>query len=261
MMEYQIQLKNFTGPLDLLLFFIRRDEIDIMDIPISQITDEYLSHLATLQTVNVGIAGEFIMMAATLMRIKAKMLLPQISIGDDGEDLEDPRAELVQRLLEYQRYKETAENLFQMIKSQSQKFPRPENLEYQNLEEDPSVYLEEVSLFELASLFKELVNKIPPAVTYDVSREQIKVKEKMAFLLTQFVVQKEYMFSELFPDFATRQELIATFIAILELIHDGQLHVYQKRPFGDFHLERISTKPQPNVGSSQISTSETVGEA
>lgn len=241
MTGYQIQLDNFTGPLDLLLFFIRRDEIDIMDIPIARIAEEYLAHLDTLRTLNVAIAGEFIMMAAMLMRIKARMLIPHLSVDGDEEEVVDPRAELVQQLLEYQRFKEAAGSLSSLIESQIRKFSRPENLDYRDAQEDQAVYLEEVSVFELASMFKELLDKMPHVVTYyDLPREEVKVKEKIAYLLTQFVLKKRLMFSELFSDFYSRQELIATFIAILELVREGQLQVLQRRPFIDFALEWIS---------------------
>jgi len=259
-MEYQIHLENFSGPLDLLLFFIRRDEIDIMDIPISQITEEYLSYLETLQFMNVGIAGEFIMMAATLMRIKAKMLLPQLILEENGE-MEDPRTELVQRLLVYQKYKELAVNLSGMMESQGRKFPRPENMNYQDIETDPSHYIDDLTLFELAHLFKDLLDKMPPAVSFDLAREQIKVKEKMEFLLAQFVNKRQFKFSELFPEFVSKYELIATFIAILELIRDGRLRVIQRRPFSDFSLERISSESQRIGESSLPIISKTVGEA
>ena len=120
-MNYQIELENFAGPLDLLLFFIRRDEIDIMDIPISHITEEYLSFIEAVQKLNISFAGDFILMAATLMRIKAKMLLPSITEEED-EDFEDPRTALVQRLLEYKRYKEAANDLSELGNLQVKNF-------------------------------------------------------------------------------------------------------------------------------------------
>ena len=255
-MKYQIHLENFTGPLDLLLFFIRRDEIDIMDIPISQITEDYLAYLETLQFLNVGIAGEFIMIASILMRIKARMLLPQLSVDDDGE-IVDPRKELVQRLLEYQKYKQLAEKLNEMMTSQNLKFPRPANRDYQDLEEDPSSYIQDISLFELAHLFKKLIEKIPPVVSYDLAREQIKVRERMEFLMAQFVNKKQLKFSELFSECSSKYQLIVTFIAILELIRDGELRVTQRSFFSDFKLECVSSESVSNINI----MSKTMGEA
>lgn len=248
MMDYQIHLENFTGPLDLLLFFIRRDEIDVMDIPIARITEEYLFYIETLQTLNVAVAGEFLMMAATLMRIKARMLLPQVSWDQDEEAPEDPRAKLVQQLLEYQRYSEAAENLSEILASQSHKFPRAGTWDSPDSSEDPSIYLEDISLFELASLFKGLLEKMPPPVTYDLQRDEVRVRDKMAYLMAQFVVKERYKFSELFSDFQSRKDLIATFIALLELVRDGQVRILQKRPFADFVLEAVSSNSSSAVG-------------
>ena len=242
-MDFQVRLDNFTGPLDLLLFFIRRDEIDIMDIPIARITEEYLSYLKTLQSLDVGIAGGFLVMAATLMRIKARMLLPRIPTDDQEEPPEDPRTELVQQLLEYQRYKEAAENLSQMADSQSRKFPHLVSSEYQDVHRDPSVYVGDVSLYKLGVVFKRLLEQMPPSFTYDVTRDEVSVREKMAWLLSRFVERDRYRFSELFSGGATRQELIATFMAILELIRNGQLRVIQKKRLNDFVVERNLPEP------------------
>ena len=237
-MSYQIELENFSGPLDLLLFFIRRDEVDIMDIPIAHITKEYLDYIEALQTLNVTVAGDFMVMAATLMRIKAKMLLPSMSEGDD-EELDDPRITLVQQLLEYQRYKEAAGNLNEMNMLESQKYGHSVAVDSATMEEDPGFYLEDVTLFELVTVFKKVLEQVPLAIQYDVHREEIYVKEKVAMILSRFVEKSQIMFSELFPKFSSRQDVIVTFIAILELIRDGQIIVRQKKLFDDILLERI----------------------
>ncbi|MEE9166905.1 MAG: segregation/condensation protein A [Candidatus Neomarinimicrobiota bacterium] len=240
MRGYSIELESFSGPLDLLLFFIRRDEINIMDIPIARITEEYLSYIETVQALDIAIAEEFVMMAATLMRIKVRMLLPQFSLEDEEEEPVDPRAELAQRLLEYQRYREAAVTLTEMLVSENRRFPRPVTTEYSDLPDDPSLYLEEVSLFELATIFKRLLERMPAPVTYDLERDKIKVRDKMAFLMSQFVLKKRYMFSELFSDPFSRKDLIATFMAILELVKEGKVWVLQKHHFDDFVLEIVS---------------------
>lgn len=237
-MSYQVKLENFAGPLDLLLFFIRRDEIDIMDIPIANITEEYLSYIEAIQTLNVSVAGDFMVMAATLMRIKAKMLLPSFTNNDD-EEIEDPRIALVQRLLEYQRYKEAAGNLLEMKDLQSKKFLHSVSFEETDIEEDPGFYIEDLTLFDLVSIFKKVLEQIPPVFKYDLDREEIKVKEKVAMILSRFVEKSQIMFFELFPKFSSRQDVIVTFIAILELIREGQVRVHQKHLFEDIILERI----------------------
>lgn len=236
-MQYEVQLNNFQGPLDLLLFFIRRDEIDIMDIPIASITQEYLEYMEALQTLNVAIAGEFIVMAATLMRIKAKMLLPKIH-GEEGEDFEDPRTELMHRLLEYQRFKVASGNLGLMLETHSNQFPRSVSLNYDNSEGDANYYLEEVSLFNLVQLFKNLIENLPPVIELITAREEIHVREQIAFILSKFVEKNRYLFSELFPFFKTKQEIITAFLAILEMIKSKQIQVLQKGVFGEIVLER-----------------------
>lgn len=237
-MSYQILLENFAGPLDLLLFFIRRDEIDIMDIPIAHITEEYLAYIEALQTLNVSVAGDFMVMAATLMRIKARMLLPSFTEEND-EEFEDPRTALVHRLLEYQRYRGAADGLADMKNRESQKYRHPVSPDPSSMEEDPGFYLEDVTLFELVTVFKQVLERIPPALHYDVNREEVSVKEKVSLILGRFVEKSEIMFSELFPEFSSRHDVIATFIAILELIRDGQIGVRQTKLFGDFLLQRI----------------------
>lgn len=250
MMSYQIRLDNFTGPLDLLLFFIRRHEIDIMDIPIARITEEYLEFIRAAQTLNVAIAGEFLVMAATLMRIKVRMLLPVVS-DDDGEEVEDPRTELVQRLLEYKRFKEAADNLREMNDQQSRRFSRPALSDYDWLEGDPAVYLEDISVFEIVQAFKELLEKMPPVLSYDLERDAVSVKEKIAFLMTKLTEKSQYKFSELFSTLESKRDLIATFIAVLELVRDDRIRVVQKAVFSDFVIKR-SPQTEQAPGLDQV---------
>lgn len=237
-MQYEVQLNNFQGPLDLLLFFIRRDEIDIMNIPIARITQEYLEYMGALQTLNITVAGEFIVMAATLMRIKAKMLLPQIQ-GEEDEDFEDPRTELVHRLLEYQRYKDASMKLRSKLEEHSRQFPREVSLNYDNSEDDTSYYLEEISLFSLVQIFNKLTRNLPPVFELHTDREEVHVQQQIAYILSKFVKKSRYTFSELFPQFQNRQEVITAFLAILEMIKSKQIHVFQKGVFGEIVLERF----------------------
>ncbi|MFQ6615762.1 MAG: segregation and condensation protein A [Fidelibacterota bacterium] len=241
-MDYRVHLDAFSGPLDLLLFFVRRDEIDIMDIPIARITQEYLSYLRAMQTLNVAIAGEFLVMAATLMRIKAKMLLPRPEEKDEGE-VEDPRNELAYQLLEYQRYREAADDLGRMFEARKGVFLRPSLLADDELKGDPLHYLGHTSLFDLVEVFKQMLDRLPPSVTYDVNQDLVTVREQMAVLMAKFVDRKSYRFSELFPQFESRQQLIVAFMAMLELIRDGQITVRQKDIFHDFLVEKTTREP------------------
>lgn len=235
---FQIELENFTGPLDLLLFFIRRDELDIMDIPIAQITDEYLEFLESAQILNVAVAGDFIAMAALLMRIKAKYLLPQPLLEDDGE-IVDPRTELVERLLEYKRFKEAAHELAFRAVDQSRKFPRAVSMETENRTPDAAYYLSDVSIFHLVTTFKRLLDNLPAVDRYNISREQISVQKQVGYILGCFVDRSQRLFSEILKPMATRSEIIATFIALLELVRDGQVRVLQRDVFEELVLERI----------------------
>ena len=164
---YKVKLENFTGPLDLLLHFIRRDEIDVYDIPIARITAEYMETLDMMQTLNLNVAGEFILMAATLMRIKAKMLLPKLQLGDEDE-VEDPRAELVQQLLEYQRFKEMANDLDKLAMERGQYHLRGYKMNSPDLEEDAAAYLKDVTLYEIARLFKNAMDNMPVIQPYEL---------------------------------------------------------------------------------------------
>ena len=155
------------------------------------------------------------------------------------EEFEDPRTALVHQLLEYQRYKEAAGNLSEINDLQSRKFHPSVIHRDSNFEEDPGFYLEDVTLFELVTVFKRVLEQIPQAIHYDVEREEIQVKEKVAMILSRFVDKSQIMFSELFPKFSSRQEVIVTFIAILELIRDCQVRVRQKDLFEDILLERV----------------------
>ena len=235
---YQIELENFTGPLDLLLFFIRRDELDIMDIPIARITDEYLEFVEAAKFLNVAVAGEFIAMAALLMRIKAKYLLPR-PVTDVESEPEDPRTELVQRLLEYKRYKKAAQGLAERAEDQSRKFPRAVKFNLENSAPDTAYYLGDTSVFQLVTTFKNLLENIPVVNRYDITREQISVQKQVGYILGCFVDQSQRLFSEIVQSATSRSELITTFIALLELVRDGKVIVMQKGVFQELVLQRI----------------------
>lgn len=237
-MSYNIQLDNFQGPLDLLLFFIKRDELDIMDIPIARIVKEYQEYLVTLQGLNVSVSGEFIVMAATLMRIKVRMLLPQL-IDESEEEFEDPRTKLVRRLLEYQQFKEAAENLSALAREHDLCHSRMISAEVETVGEEPSFYLEEVSLYKLVQTFKTLLDQMPQELPYEVEREEIHIQEQISFLLAKFVDRSQLLFSEILPSLNTRHKIITTFLAILEMIRQGQIRVKQKSVFEDIILGRI----------------------
>lgn len=239
-MSYRVRLESFEGPLDLLLFFIRRDEIDIMDIPIARITAEYLSYLADAQTLNLVLAGEFVVMAATLMRIKARMLLPAPVEGE--EMVEDPRTVLVQRLLDYQRYKEAAEALRERGILQERKYPKgATDVAYADANADAGYLLERISLYDLGKIFRDLLHRVPLAVSYETKKEEVHVKEQIAFLLARLWEKPRMLFAELVSVLRTRLHIVTTFIAMLELARSRQIHLSQKEPFGALALERVES--------------------
>ena len=167
---FKVQLEQFEGPLDLLLYFIKRDELDIYDIPISKITADYMETLQVVKEVNISLAGEFIHMAATLMRIKSKMLLPLSSQNDD-DDIEDPRLPLVRQLLEYQRYRDAAQSLNSLAEIRSHYFTRGKLKNISSVEENAAVFVRNISLFDIATYFKAAIDNRPVISRYELHRE------------------------------------------------------------------------------------------
>ena len=236
---YRVQLENFQGPLDLLLFFIRRDEIDIYDIPIARITREFVDTLDIMHTLNISIAGEFINMAATLMQIKARMLLPRPIVDDLGEII-DPRTELVKQLLEYQRFKELAGDFGQLETDQTRRFPRQALAQLPDLEEDPEVYLRVVTLYDLARFFKSAMDSMPVIHSYELNREPVNLDDQKAMIMRSFAANGNMLFSALIGQLTMKIEVVVTFMAILDLIRLEQIKVYQNSLFGDLEIQLIT---------------------
>ena len=231
---YKVHLENFDGPLDLLLFFIRRDEIDIYDIPISRITKEYLGTLEQMQQINIGVAGEFIEMAATLMRIKSKMLLPRPQMD---EDIEDPRSPLLRQLLEYRRYKELAQQLENLAEERSHYFSRGYEAPVPAGEEDPGVYLRQVSLYDIAHYFKVAMENKPIISRYELQREDISLDDQKAIILANLDEKGFLKFSVLITKLETKIEVIVTFLAILEMLRNEEIVIVQQKLFGELEIQ------------------------
>jgi segregation and condensation protein A len=226
---YNIKIPVFEGPFDLLLHLIRENKIDIYDIPIALITSQYLEYLEMMKELNLEIAGDFLVMAATLIHIKSRLLLPPDE-ETPVEEQEDPRAELVQRLLEYQRYKEAAVEL----KSKEDVWIRIFHREpfSDSEEEEKELYLFDVNLFDLLDAFKKLLDKAPPEVI-SITKETLTVKDRMSMIMEMIEGQEAVRFEDLFKEGITRLQLIITFVALLELIRLGLVRVYQERQFGN----------------------------
>jgi Uncharacterized conserved protein len=238
---YQIQLDNFEGPIDLLLYFIRRDELDIYDIPISKITKEFVETVEEWEKVHLHVAGDFIVMASTLMRIKAKLLLPRPEIDDDG-DIIDPRTELVQQLVEYKRYKDAAEILNNLSNDQSMKFKRQlEPLMFADESDVEENLILDVTLFDLARFFKSAMDSMPVVSQFELSREPVKLEQQKKFIFKHFDGEGRLKFSAILDKLETRMEVVVTFLAILDLVRDGSCKLIQEKVFGDLELQKIDS--------------------
>lgn len=234
-MAYDIKLDNFEGPLDLLLHLIRKNEMEIQDIPMAEVTAQYLAILDAMKTLNLDIAGEYLVMAATLIHIKSRLLLPQPDPELADEEEEDPRAELVRRLLEYQKYKEAGANLEAFPQLERDVFVRsggaPELQPVEGAEE-----LEAVGIYELVEIFRELLQAHPEETFHEVDVERLSVTERINGLLVRLSGQSSVAFSELFEGRPARPELVVTFLAILELVKLRMVRLMQESRYGAIWL-------------------------
>ena len=238
---YQIQLENFEGPIDLLLYFIRRDELDIYDIPISKITKEFVETLEQWENMHLHVAGDFIVMASTLMRIKAKLLLPRTELDDNG-DIIDPRTELVHQLIDYKRYKNAAELLKNLSNNQGRKFTRQlEPLFWSDDSDIENNLILDVTLFDLARFFKSAMESMPVISQFELNREPVKLEEQKKFIFKYFDGDGKLKFSTILNKLTTRMEVVVTFLAILDLVRDGSCKLIQEKVFGDLELQKIDS--------------------
>ncbi len=234
-MSYKIRIELFEGPLDLLLYLVKKDHLNIYDIPISQVTQQYLKYIELMQLLDLNIAGEFLVMSATLLQIKSKMLLPAVETEAVQEE-EDPRAELVKRLLEYERFKEIAENLRQRETDQQEVFKRPK-LEAPDIPIETEVYFE-ASIFDLINAFSRALEDIPKDLFYEVIKDEFTIEEKVHQILHRLLVESHVKISVLFKQAKHKIEIIVTFLAILELIRMKEVSARQSDLFEDIEICR-----------------------
>lgn len=227
--QYSIKVPVFEGPLDLLLHLIRNNKIDIYDIPIAHITGRYLEYLEIMKELNLEIASEFLVMAATLIYIKSRMLLPPDETVE-AEEQEDPRAGLVQKLLEYQAFKEASDVLRDRETVWTDAFSR-DPLKIDESETEPEPYLFEVNIFDLMSALKKILKKAPPEAI-SISRETLTVKDKIVFVLEKMEGEHTTRFDSLFSEDRSRVQIIVTFLALLEILRLGLARAYQDEEFG-----------------------------
>lgn len=232
--EYRIKLRVFEGPLDLLLFLIRKNELDIYDIPIESVTKQYVEVLKTMQELDLDVAGEFFVMAATLMEIKSRMLLPkgQSAVDPNADDEEiDPRWDLVHQLLQYKKFKEAAAKLNELASHQQDLMERYVS-ELALTESDRP--LKNVDRIELWNAFNIVLRRLAEKlVVGEIHDEQVTVSDRMEFLLEKIKTEKSFIFTSLFDGPITVRQLVATFLAVLELTRLKRLRVRQEEAFAD----------------------------
>ncbi|MDP8229607.1 MAG: segregation/condensation protein A [Candidatus Gorgyraea atricola] len=232
-MSYKVKLEVFEGPLDLLLYLIKKNEVDIYDIPIAEVTEQYLEYMELMRMLDLNIAGEFLVMAATLIHIKSKMLLPPEEKEILPEEEEDPREELVRRLLEYKKFKEVAGVLQDLEGQRKKMFTRA-----MTFEAEPGEKFFEASLFDLITALTKVLKDVPKDVFQEIVRDEFTVEQKVHDLLHMLVARPIIHLSELFKNAKNKSEIIAIFLAVLELIRLKEVIVAQKQSFSEIEVIR-----------------------
>jgi len=238
---WHVKLQVYDGPLDLLLELIKKNEMDIYDIQIAEITRQYLDHLAQLEKLDLEIAGEFLVLAATLIYIKSKMLLPVDEEPEEDESGQDPRSELVRKLLEYQAFKEAAKELGLLEGERSKIFTRQISDYYLSDIEEGELEVETFSsnLFDLLTAFQNVITRSGHEEMHEVFEQSVTIEEKILEVKTILFEKGNVVFSTLFKERWTRNELIATFLALLEIVRSKFARVRQEQQFGDILIEKI----------------------
>jgi segregation and condensation protein A len=230
-----IRLDAFEGPLDLLLHLIKKEEIDIWNIPISHITEQYLNYLQVMKELNINLAGEWLMMAATLIYIKSRMLVPQEPSEDaQEEEKEDPRTELVYQLLEHQKFKNAAEMLYTREELENAVWNKPP----EGVLEDGSEVVA-VTLFDLLKAFHEVVRRFEAERVLEVEQDEITVEQQMEDIRKRFLVYDTLAFSSFFADARSKRRLIVIFLALLELVRLREIWLSQKKAFEEIQINKM----------------------
>jgi segregation and condensation protein A len=238
--EYPVRLQNFEGPLDLLLHLIKKHEVNIYDIPISLITAQYLEYLGLMQELDLEVAGEFLLMAATLIHIKSRLLLPRPAPEQEDAE-EDPRDALVRRLIEHQKFKAAAEMLHERETVRSAQWTRPDTrlADLAGDEAEPEL---EVDLFSLITAFRTVLERAKQRPQVPLPGEQISIEARIDQLLARLSETEACGFEDLFNDVATRADLIVTFLALLEMIRLKAVRVYQTTAFAEIRIYKRATQ-------------------
>jgi len=238
----RLHLEQFEGPFEVLLYLIRAQEIDIFDIPISKITDQYIRFLELMRDENLDVAGEFIVMAATLIQIKSKMILPVELDWEEEEDIEeeDPRLELVEKLLEYRRYREIMLRLQALESARSNVFARNVKPEIEQSEDDDEFL--EVSIYDLIQAFRGVLRYVVEGLPHTIIGEGASIDEKIAYIEDQLAEKQSISWIDLFRECKSRVEIVCCFLAILELCRMDRIRAHQHQSFGDIRLFPVTTE-------------------
>lgn len=230
--QLQLKLGEFAGPLDLLLFLIKQERADIFDIPIARITDEYLNFIRMMKTLDIAVAADFLVMAATLIEIKSRMLLPR----DPSEvelEIEDPRQELVDRLLEYEKFKSAAQMLYEKTTVEQAVFTRGQ------IESDENNAEVNASVFDLLTVFQKIMLRHKEEIKLEIEREEISLSDMIANLKKRIYEVKELSLLKFFEEMNSKHELVIAFIAVLEIVRTESVKLMQSKTFGDIILRKV----------------------
>jgi segregation and condensation protein A len=230
----EIKMGEFAGPLDLLLFLIRQEQANIFDIPIATITDEYVKYIRLMKSLDIAIAADFLVMAATLIEIKSKMLLPRDPFQAEEEEFEDPRKELVDRLLEYEKYKAAAEMLYQKTTVEQAVFQRGK------IESDDSNAEINASVFDILTVFQKILVRHRDEIKMEIAREEISLADMIKTLKRRIFEEKELDILKFFEEMQSRRELVTAFIAVLEIVRTEGVKLIQKKTFGEIILKAVT---------------------
>ncbi len=243
--NYSINLEVFQGPMDLLLYLIKKEEIDIYDIPIARVTEQYMQYIELMQTLNLELAGEYILMAATLIRIKSRLLLPR----DEGDGEEhDPREELVAALLEYKKFKEAGEILREKRILEERVFVPPP-IDGNIRQKEKVVLIDNTTLFDLMTAFREVLERAKQEKMYEINPEESTVEDRVEHIIEYLKARQSATFMELFSDIRRKSVAILTFLALLELVKLHRITVRQSLPFSELRVYRgeLYEQEQPAI--------------
>lgn len=237
-MNYKIKLDIFEGPLDLLLYLIKKNDMDIINIPIVEITDQYMRFIDLMKMLDLDTVGDFLVMAATLMQIKSRMLLPPAP-SEIEEEEDDPRDELVKRLQEYKRFKEIADILKEKETERNQLFSRQyEEETLKKFKKDAEEVYFEANLFDLINAFSSALKKIPEEIIHEIIKEEYTVEKKIHAILQVLLTQPSIRLNSLFEQSRSKLEVVVTFLAVLELIRLKEIKAVQQRAFSEIEILR-----------------------